>query len=176
MYSVLSIRQPAHHHIGWKVAVLDSLPSHIFKSTYQGVNWGRPFFSWQYCTCYFTCTFQILRNHQSQTGRSAVLCGNFVCFWAKPENASEPEEDTSYSMYCLDLGQWKRNCVPITWSYQITKQIVWPCEIILCINLSLKCFLARSKRECYYGETFVASNAKVDSHIHKVFFKVWSIM
>lgn len=123
MYSVLSIRQPAHHHIGWKVAVLDSLPSHIFKSTYQGVNWGRPFFSWQYCTCYFTCTFQILKKHQLQTGRSAVLCGNFVFFWAKPENASEPEEDSSYSMYCLDLGQWKRNCVPITWSYQITNKL-----------------------------------------------------
>ena len=30
-------------------------------------------------------------------------------------------------------------------------------------------FFVRSKRECYHGETFIASNAKVDSHIHKVY-------
>ena len=33
----------------------------------------------------------------------------------------------------------------------------------------LKFFLVRSKRESYYGETFIASNANVDSHIHKVY-------
>lgn len=35
--------------------------------------------------------------------------------------------------------------------------------------LLLKCFLVKGKRESYYGETFISSNANVHSHIHKVY-------
>ena len=36
-------------------------------------------------------------------------------------------------------------------------------------NDDVPIFFVRSKRECYYGEMFIASNSKVDSHIHKVY-------
>ena len=40
---------------------------------------------------------------------------------------------------------------------------------ILAKSNDVPIFFVRSKRECYYDETFIASNSKVDSHIHKVY-------
>lgn len=36
-------------------------------------------------------------------------------------------------------------------------------------NDDVPIFFVRSKRDCYYGETFIASNSKVGSHIRKVY-------